>query len=155
MQETKPPRSPVTKQAHRKETFWQIAFPLILGVIAIIGLAVWVVWIASGGGSVSQAADASLIFLIIPTMLMAFILLAVLGGLVYGMARFLRFLPPKFFILQGFFYRIQDGVQKAADKVAEPVLRMKSAGAGWRAFKRELTSRKMQHDIPDEGSQEL
>ncbi|MBL7162238.1 MAG: hypothetical protein ISS57_06505 [Anaerolineales bacterium] len=151
MQEQEPSRNPLTKQTHRKETFWQIAFPLILGVIAILGLAVCTVMVASGGGNVSQAADASLIFLIIPTIVMAFILLAVLGGLIYGMARFLRFLPPKFFTLQGFFCHIQAGVKKAADKAVEPALRMKSAGAGWRTFKSELTSRKTQNDIPDEG----
>ncbi len=155
MQEQPPPRNPVTKHVHRKEIFWQIAFPLILGVIAIIGLAVWVVWIASGGGDVSQAADASLIFLIIPTMLMAFILLAVLAGFIYGMARFLRFLPPKFYLLQGIFYRIQAGVQRAADKAVEPSLRMKSARAGWQTIKNKLSPRKTRIDIPDKGSQEL
>ncbi len=155
MQEQPAPRNPITKQAHRKQTFWQIAFPMILGGIAILGLAVWVIVVASGGGNVSQAADTSLIFLIIPTMLMAFILLAVLVGLVYGMYRFLRFLPAKFFILQGVFYRLQDSVQKAADKAVEPSLRLKSARAGWQTLKRGLTSRKIQAVVPDEGSQEL
>ncbi len=155
MQEPKPSRNPVTRQAHRKETFRQIALPMILGVIAILGLAVWVVLVASGGGNVSQAADASLIFLIIPTMVMAFILLAVLAGLVYGMYRFLRILPPKFFTLQGFFYRVQDRMQKAADKAVEPTLRAKSASAGWQTIKYELTSRKVSDVVPDEGSREL
>jgi len=128
---------------------------MILGGIAIFGLAGWVVLVAAGGGNVSQAADASLIFLIIPTMVMAFILLAVLVGLVYGMYRFLRLLPPKFFTLQGFFYRIQDRVQKAADKAVEPTIRAKSAGAGWQTMKSELTSRKMHDVVADEGSHEL
>ncbi|MBC8505613.1 MAG: hypothetical protein ISR58_15995 [Anaerolineales bacterium] len=155
MQEQKPSQNPITKQAHRKETFRQITLPLLFGVLAILGLAVWVVLVASGGGNVSHAADASLIFLIIPTFVMAFMLLAVLVGMVYGMYRFLRFLPPTFFVLQGFFYRIQDSVQKAADKAVEPAFRMKSAGAGWQTIKNELTLRKTKIDIPDEGSQEL
>ncbi len=155
MQERKPPRNPVTQQAHRKEAFWQIAFPLLLGVLAVLGLAVWTVWAASGGGNVSQAADTSLIFLIIPTMVMAFILLAVLGALVYGVVSLLRFLPPKFFILQDFFDRMRVGVQRAADRVAEPTLRIGSVGAGWRALKSSLSSPKMRNDTPDEGSQEL
>ncbi len=155
MQEQKPSRNPVTEQAHRKETFRQITLPLLLGVLAILGLAVWAVLVASGGGNVSQAADASLIFLIIPTFVMAFILLAVLFGLVYGMARFLKLLPPKFFTLQGFFYRIQDSVEKAADKAVEPALRMKSAGAGWQTIKNEVSPPKIPIDIPEEGSQEL
>ncbi len=155
MQDQKPSRNPVTKQTYRKETFWQITFPLILGLIVIVGLAVWTVIVASGGGNVSQAADASLIFLIIPTFVMAFILLAVLIGLVYGMYSLLKWLPPKFFTLQGFFYRIQDRVQKAADKAVEPALRVKSAGAGWQRVKNEFVPRKTNIDIPGEGSHEL
>ena len=155
MQEQKPSRNPVTKRAHRKESFWQITFPLILGLIAILGLAVWAVIVASGGGNVSQAADTSLIFLIIPTFVMAFIFLVVLVGLVYGMYSLLRWLPPKFFILQGLFYRIQDRVQKAADKAVEPAMKVKSAGAGWQRLKNEFVPRKTHIDIPEEGSQEL
>lgn len=155
MQAQRPTRNLITRQVHRKETFWQIAFPLILGGLAVLGLAVWAVMAPSGGGNTSQAADVSLIFLIVPLLVMAFILLAVLIGLIYGMARLLGFLPQKFYLLQGFFDRIRAGVRKAADKAVEPALQMKSAAASMHALRRELTPRKIRNDFPDEGPREL
>ncbi len=101
----------------------------------VAGLFGWAIVVAVQGGNVNQAADASLIFVIIPTMIMALIPLAILGGFVYLMTRVLNILPPKLFQVQLFFDRIQRGVRQASDKLVEPSLRLGSLGAAWKSLK--------------------
>ncbi|MBC8333491.1 MAG: hypothetical protein H8E28_16030 [Anaerolineae bacterium] len=133
--EKQSPRNPVTQQTHRKESLWQIWLPLSLGVLIILGLAAWSVIVAAGGGDVSQPADASLILVLCPSILMAVIPLALVGGFAYGTGYLVKILPPKMLIVQYFFTRIEEGTHRAADKLAEPSLKMGSFAAAWRAFR--------------------
>lgn len=105
-------------------------------------LGAYVIVVAAGGGNISQGADTSLIFLLIPMLILALIIIVVFGGLIYLTAAMLKALPPKFFILQGFFLRIQTAIQKASDKLAEPAIRTKSTGAVWGAIRRNLSLKK-------------
>ncbi len=141
MEETTKLRNPITHKLHRREKTWQIILPLIVGILIILGLGSWAIVTVTQGGDVSQAADTSLIFLLIPVLILSLIPLALLGFLVYGMVRVLTFLPPKFYLVQGFFLKVQERVQQGADIAAEPVLRINSIGAGWQAIKRALKSK--------------
>jgi hypothetical protein len=134
MNETQPPRNPETHQSHRREVFWQITFPIILGVAAILGLAAWVLVLATRGGNVSQAADTSLIFLILPTMLMALLPLVLLAVVAYGIIWLNKNLPPYAKQAQDAFARVRDVVRQGADKSVEPILRLKSALAALKAL---------------------
>lgn len=134
MQDQKPLRNPVTHRVQRKESLWQIWFPLSLGVLAILGLAAWSVIVAAGDGNISQTADASLILVLCPTMVMAFIPLVLVGGLAYGTGYLVKILPPKILLVQHFFTRIERDTRRAANKLTEPSLKMGSFVAAWRAF---------------------
>lgn len=128
----------MTHKLHRRETIWQISIPLIVSVLIILGLGIWAIVVVTQGGDVSQAADTSLIFLLIPVLILSLIPLVLLGFLVYGMVRVLRFLPPKFYLVQEIFLKVQERVQQGANIAAEPVLRLSSTGAGWQTLKRTL-----------------
>ena len=136
MNESTPPRNPHTHQLHRRETFWQITFPLIIGGLVILGLAVWAVVTAAGGGNVNHAASASLIFMIIPTMFMALIVLVILAGLAYLVIEINRGLPPVMRKIQDFFVRVREGARTLSDKLVEPILRAQSGIAGIKRLKR-------------------
>jgi hypothetical protein len=131
-----PERNPTTKKAHQREVAWQIVVPLILGLIIILGLAAWVVIMAVQGGNVSQPADTSLIFLLIPAMLMALIPLVIFIGLAYGVILLNYKLPQYFFQAQTAMQKVRDGVQAGADKLAEPVIRVNSIAAALGAIRR-------------------
>ena len=137
MNDTLPERNPITHQDHRREVFWQITFPLVLGAILILGLAVWAAIAAAQGGNVSQPADASLVFLLIPTMAMTLILLVIIAGFAYAVIWLNKSIPPYARQAQDFFARARDIVRVGADKAVEPVLRIQSALAALRALKRE------------------
>lgn len=152
MQNPEPPRNPLTRATHRRETRLQITLPLLVGVLAILGLAVYVVIVASRGGDVSHAADTSLIFVLIPAMITALLVLAILVGLVYLVASLINILPPKLYSVQLFFERLRDGAQSFSDKIVEPSLRIKGLGAGLNTIKRTILGTQPQNNFPDEGS---
>jgi hypothetical protein len=149
--QNKPTRDPQTQAAHRRETRLQIILPLLLGVLAVLGLAIWTGLVASRGGNVSQAADTSLIFLLIPMLVLALIVVALLGGLIYLMVVIIDALPPKFYVLQGFFLAAQKWLQDASDKLTEPALRTKSAAAAWRTLRKAFVAPLSNKTIPREG----
>jgi H+/Cl- antiporter ClcA len=140
MNESTPPRNPHTHQLHRRETFWQITLPLILGGLVMLGLSIWAIVAAAGGGNVNQAASASLIFLIIPTMFMALFVLLILAGLAYLVIQANHGLPPVMRKIQGFFVRVREAVRLYSDKLVEPILRAQSGIAALKSLKRNQTT---------------
>lgn len=131
-----PQRNPETHKKYRRESFWQITFPLLIGVLLILGLAIWSVIAATNGGNVSQPADTSLIFLICPAMIMSIIPLALVGGLAYGVIMLNKNIPFWGFKAQEAMQRVRDGVKTGTDKMVEPIIKYKSKMASLDALKR-------------------
>lgn len=119
-------RNSNTQKAHQRQTFWQITFPLILGILAVSALGVWTILVAVRGGSVSQGADASLVFLIMPFMVMALIPMVLFAGIAFGLIRLKKNLPTAMYKVQQVICKIHDGVRTGTDKGVEPILRLSS-----------------------------
>jgi len=137
MNETqKPERNPKTHQVHRRETFLQITLPLVIGLVLILLLAVLTVITATSGGSVAQAADASLIFLIIPLMIVTIIFTIIFGALAFGIFKANETLPFYTRQAQDVFKRVSQQVQVGSDKAVEPILKIRSFFASLGALKR-------------------
>jgi hypothetical protein len=136
MDETKNERNPLTHKKHRVETFWQISFPLVLGCILVVGLAAWTIIIATSGGGTRKTADISLVFLIIPAMVMALIPLAIFIGMAYATIWLNK--NTSFFMkkAQDAMVQVRDGVRNGSDKLTEPVIRFKSRIASLEALQR-------------------
>jgi hypothetical protein len=118
------------KKTYHKGAFWQITAPLILGAVVIFGFGVWAAIEAVGGADVSRFADISAVFLLIPAMLLSLLPLALLGLLIYGLTRLMHFLPEGTRRVRRFVKRVHKVVDTASAKVVEPILRIKSVGAG-------------------------
>ncbi len=129
-------RNLLTEANHAKDTFWQISFPLILGILVILALAGWTIFIAAAGGQIGQFADASLILLTIPAMIVAFIFLAILAGIAYLVIWLNKNLAFYTYRLQKIFGRIAGQVDAVADKAARPIIKVKCYSAVFRAFLR-------------------
>ena len=129
-------RNPKTHQKHRREVFWQISFPLIIGLLAFLGFAIWSVVTVAGGGSVSQSADTSLVFLIYPAILMGIIPLVLLGGAAYGVIALNKKLPFWGFQAQAAMKRVGAAIQTGANKITDPLVSIQSKMASFDAFKR-------------------
>ena len=129
-------RNLLAQQSHKKDSFWQITFPLIIGSLLILSIAVWTVAAVAAGGQVSQAADAALIFLIIPALMIALIFLAIFSGLVYVVIWLNKNIPIYTYRLQKTFARVGGQVQTVADKAASPLIKAQTLSAALRAFGR-------------------
>lgn len=134
-------RNPVTREKHRREVFWQITIPLVIALIIVIALAI-LIPVVGTQDSVSQWADVSLIWLIVPMMVLALITLLILAALVYVLARLLNVLPFYTNSVQEFFALFRDQVAVLGDKLVEPVLGIQSRIASWRSLKRNMTGKK-------------
>ncbi len=122
-----PERNPVTHAVHKREVFWQIIFPIVIGALIILTLAIGS-WFVSYN-SASQAANISVMWLFIPLLFLALIFTFLLAGLAYGLIRLIGILPPYAALVQNFFIMLNLKVRHASDLAAEPVLKAASAWA--------------------------
>jgi len=132
-----PERNPATHAIHRREVFWQITFPLIIALLLILGLVGVVIFAGFQGlGEVSRWADVSLIWLLLPALVVVLVMLLMLSGVVYLITRLLAILPGYARLAQDFFYLVQVRVKSISDKLVEPVLKLRSFKAGADALRR-------------------
>ena len=132
----KPEPNPKTQKDHKRETFWQITLPLILGVVFVLILAVLTFLAATGDGRITQAADAALIFLIIPLMLFTLISSIILAAITFGIIKLNSTLPFYSKQLHDVLVRVRQQVQVGSDKSVEPILKIQSFFASLKALKR-------------------
>jgi hypothetical protein len=129
------PRNPVTHAKHRREVFWQITIPVIIGVILIVGVAILIILASIGNFMVSsKLADISIIWLIIPAMIISLIVALILAGLVYLVYMALIYLPGISFKIGGIFDIVRLKVRQFSDLAVKPVVGAKSSWAAVRAL---------------------
>ena len=115
---------------HRKDTAWKIIFPVVLSSVLCIGLVVLInIATFRGGGDVQRWADISTMWIAIPVMVLLLVSFAVLGGIVYLLAKLLKIAPPYTALAQEFFYKIEGYVRRGADSAAQPFIFIDSIGA--------------------------
>ena len=127
-------RNPITHEAHRRQTFWQIYFPLIVfGVLVIVTI---ILAIIAENQAASKWADISLIFMISLAMIAFLIIIVALVFMAYYTRQLLKATPYFFFTLQRYAYIIEIRVKRVSNAAAEPFLRVNSYIAGARALRR-------------------
>jgi hypothetical protein len=113
---------------HRKQRTNQIILPVILSALVLVGIVVLVsVATFNQGGDVGRWAAISTIWIIIPMLLGGLIVLAILGGLIYLMARALDALPYYTGIAQDYVYMARGYIIRGADMAVKPILALN----GW------------------------
>ena len=128
-------RNPLTQREHNRQVLWQIALPLAVGVLLALAAAGGVIWTGTvDAGAVSQWADAALIWLSLPLMLVCALFLALLAGLAYGLTVAVQRLPFFTYRVQNFFRLASLRVRKVADGAVEPVMRAQGLAAAWKAL---------------------
>ncbi len=117
------PREQYSYQLHRKQRVTQIILPMVIVVLLMIGL-IALISLATfnAGGDVGRWAAISTIWIVIPIMLSGLIMLAILVGLIYLMARALGALPYYTGLAQDYVYIARGYIIRAADAVVKPVI---------------------------------
>ena len=89
-----PPPEHYSYQLHRRQRTTQIILPVVIVTLLLVGMIVLMSFATfKSNGDVSRWAAISTIWIIIPALLAGLILLAILLGLIYLMARALSGLP--------------------------------------------------------------
>ena len=127
-------RNPITQEAHRRQAFWQIYFPLILfGAFVIVAI---VLAVLMNDRRASKWSDISLIYMISLAMVTFLITTIVLVVSIVYTGKLIKATPYFFFIVQKYAYLMELRVKKASNVAAEPFLRIHSFFAGARAIRR-------------------
>lgn len=129
------PRNPATHAKHRREVLWQITIPLIAGVVVLIALAVWLSLVSFGDIELAEKwASVSLIWLIIPAMVMTLVLALILGGILYLVIKLIDSFPALAFKIEEFMLQVRIKARQISDAAVKPVTSAKSGWAGFRAI---------------------
>jgi hypothetical protein len=128
-------------QLHRKQRTTQIILPMIISMLLLIGMIV-IISLATfkADGDVGRWAAISTIWIVIPVLFAGLIVLAILIGLIYLMARALGALPHYTGIAQDYVYIAQGYITHAADMVVKPMIALESFIENIKAFFERITT---------------
>lgn len=120
---------------HRKDLAWKIIFPVVLSSVLCVGLIVLInIATFRNGGDVARWGAISTMWIAIPAMIGMLILLALIAGLIYLLAKLLQIAPNYTAMVQDFFYKIEGYAKRGADAVAKPIISLNSIGASISRF---------------------
>lgn len=135
-----PSRNLDTQRKHRRQLFWQILLPVLLGSAVIIALGV--LSSLADDAQVNQGASAALIWLIAPNLLLCLIGLGIVLAMTIGVWKFNQVLPTYTYRLQQGIARLGKNIDQIDNALAEPVLRVQGAIASlhalWNSLRRLL-----------------
>ncbi|MCE5207677.1 MAG: hypothetical protein LLG42_05115 [Chloroflexi bacterium] len=137
-------QSTVVKRIHKKQTLWQIWVPLTAGILIALFLCVMAVFLTTrdmSGEFNSKWAGVSVIFLSIPTLFAAFLFLVILVGLIYLASKLLHNAPVYGQKVIEFLQNVQAVTHNLSDKVAEPVINIKSKWHGFSTLFKKKSNR--------------
>ena len=125
-----PKRNPRTHARHRREVFWQITVPLLLGVLLLVAALVVIIFSATQPVTdLGRWAGVSLIWLIMPSLFIALIALVILVGFIYLISLLLHLVPRYALILQLYFEQVKGKVSQLSNRVIEPLVKASSIWA--------------------------
>lgn len=141
-QPAKPPLpepNPITRLAHRQQSLWQIKLPIAISILLVSVSGVMVLVAGFGrGAELSTLSDISVMWLIVPMLILGSMLVLVQIALIYLLFRFLPIIPGNSRKVQDFFVLLSKQVRKISDKSTEPFLRVHSMNASFVAFRRSV-----------------
>jgi hypothetical protein len=112
---------------HKRQFAWQILTPILVVTALIVAAAAL---LASGGAAEARGwADVSIIWIIAPLLAVALLFIAVLGFLIYGVAKLIQVMPRYTAKAQFYTAAAAAVIHKVADGATKPVVWVRQAGA--------------------------
>ncbi len=115
-----------TRRAYRRQAFWQIFFPLLIGIL--IAIILFALMMRSGTGTIERSAQAATILLAIPLLVGGFALMFLLIVLTSGINRFMKWLPPKSYRAQRLAQQLSSGTTQISNVARQPFVLIESWG---------------------------
>lgn len=118
-------RNPKTAAKYKRESWWQITFPMLLVTLlmagCLVGLLFW-----SGEVGVSIVADYSMILLGLPMLIVGIALAAVIIALTVLVGQGMDKIPPYTYVAQKFVVNIQHHVSNVAQTINNVIISIRS-----------------------------
>lgn len=135
MKTTLPKPEHLSYKRHRKQTVNQIVLPVVLSALVMIAL-IALISLATfrADGDVGRWAAISTIWIVIPVMLAGLIVLVILIGLVYLMARGLQIIPTYTGLAQDYAAKARSYIKRGANMLVQPFLAIEGWSAGIQEF---------------------
>lgn len=122
-----PERNPKTFAEHRREVFWQITLPLIFGFLLLLAAIAAIIFSATQPApELNRWADVSLMWMILPALFLALLILIIVAGFVYLITMLLRLIPRYARAVQLFLEAAKTRTSRITDFLIEPFLRTHS-----------------------------
>ena len=121
-----------TLRAHKRQHFWQILMPILLVIVLILVAGGLVIGVEAD--QTRLWADVATIWLVAPLMLVALLCMAVLGGMIYAVARLTQITPRYTLRAQNFVLRLTAGLKRGADAAVKPILWLEQARAALKSL---------------------
>jgi hypothetical protein len=132
-------RNPLTHRRHKKEVLWQITVPMLVGSVILLALAALAVGIVPGDAR--RWADISMIWLMVPVMLVTLLSLLFLAGSIYAVMRLIVVLPKYSYQALGWLLLLGLQLQRLNDRLVEPFLRMHMLSASMKTLGRRVSKK--------------
>jgi predicted PurR-regulated permease PerM len=130
--------NPEVARATRRQIRLQIYLPFLIGLLLLT--LVTILLQQNQVGTLSGWADALLIFMFLPFLLVGLLALVVVAGLAYGVIRLIGIIPEPAEKARRFLQRVSRQVRRGADRVAGVQIAPQAALSGLKAGIRSLTS---------------
>jgi uncharacterized BrkB/YihY/UPF0761 family membrane protein len=125
-----PERNPLTHAKHKREVFWQIMLPMLIGVLLVLTVAFLIIFTGPQSSSdLSRWADVSTIWLILPSLFITLIFLIILSSFVYLITVVLRITPRYALIVQLYFEIAKHKVSYYSNRITQPIIKTKGIWA--------------------------
>jgi len=108
------------RPAERRDDWLWIYLPFFIAVLLLMGLCYLIV--RGGFGTTSAWADTSLVFMLVPVIILGLVPLLLTGLMIYGVYKLSAILPEAFQRARMFFKQVEDATQQAGDAAARPFL---------------------------------
>ncbi len=107
---------------HNRQMLWQVLVPLLITALIVVGLMIWaVVGAYNESVLVTFWGNISAVLIIIPVLLVGILLLGIVGGMVYGMAKLLGAMPKWLLIARMRVNQLSLSIERMANAVVRPI----------------------------------
>jgi type II secretory pathway component PulF len=133
---------PFSLEMHRKQSFWQITFPIILASFFMVVVMILLIVFSGGfGDNLTSIGAAAAVFVMLPHFLGLLIWLAILAGLAYGVYALRKALPKQGVATLAFLQNFQLLVHKYGNVAAQPSIKWAYKAAQAKQFITSLKQR--------------
>ena len=120
---------------HRRQMIWQVWVPIIASTVIVLAIAILaIVGTVQGNSLINHLGNIAAIYLIIPVLITGLIVLALNGGIIYGLAKLLKKVPLWMFILRMRAGQLAVVTRRGANTVVQPIMKVNTFNARVRAL---------------------